>query len=149
MMCGRLCLVQTDSLFILHRTSSSSVKFCRKQTLKDLIGFRFQISDNQVHYEVVQIEIGKTRPFGARTESLLNLKESQEPKFCCYKQGQSWNLHIQAVSQSLKSKCSWSSGERKCWYPNSWFRKLCEPYDFKYQLWLCILNEYKKNGNRK
>ena len=78
---GRLSLVQTDSLFILHRTSSSSVKLCRKRPLKELIGFRFRISDNQVHYEVVQIEIGKTRPFGATTESLLNLKESQEPRY--------------------------------------------------------------------
>ena len=33
------------------------------------------MSDNQVCYEVVQIEIGKTT-FGVRTESLFKLKES-------------------------------------------------------------------------
>lgn len=69
-------LLGTDSLFVLHRTSSSSVELCRKQPIKELVGFRVRISDNQVHYEVVQIEIGKTRPSGARTESLFNLTES-------------------------------------------------------------------------
>ena len=35
----------TDSLFILHRTSSSSVKLCRKQPIKELIGFRVRIGE--------------------------------------------------------------------------------------------------------